>query len=93
MKLVSFTIENFRGYTEPTTITMDDLIVLIGKNDVGKSSILEAMDIFFENRKLDSDDINIEAKKDKKNGIKLTATFTQLPTELDVDAGAKMNTF
>ncbi|WP_333809274.1 ATP-binding protein [Flavobacterium sp.] len=90
MKLVSFTLENFRGYTEPTTITIDDLIVLIGKNDVGKSSILEAMDIFFENRKLDSDDINIVAKKDKK-GIKLTATFTQLPTELDVDAGAMTN--
>lgn len=90
MKLVSFTLENFRGYNEITTINMDDLVVLIGKNDIGKSSILEAMDIFFENRKLDSDDINIKAKTEKK-GIKLTATFTQLPRELDVDAGAKTN--
>lgn len=90
MKLVSFTLENFRGYISPTTITMDDLVVLIGKNDIGKSSILEAMDIFFENRKLDSDDINIEAKKNK-SGVKLSATFTQLPGELDVDAGAKTN--
>jgi len=90
MKLVSFTLENFRGYNEITTINMDDLVVLIGKNDIGKSSILEAMDIFFENRKLDSDDINIKAKTEKK-GVKLTATFTQLPTELDVDAGAKTN--
>lgn len=90
MKIVNFTLENFRGYQNATTIAFDDLTVLIGKNDIGKSTILEGLDIFFENRKLDSDDINLKARKIKQ-GVKLTVTFTSLPTEIDVDAGAKTN--
>ena len=90
MKIVSFTLENFRGYKKPTTIGFNDLTVLIGKNDIGKSTILEALDIFFENRKLDSDDVNIEAKKSKEP-VKLTAVFTNLPNEINLDAGAKTN--
>ncbi|MDW8852856.1 ATP-binding protein [Flavobacterium sp. MMLR14_040] len=90
MKIVSFTLENFRGYKESTTITFNDLTVLIGKNDIGKSTILEGLDIFFENRKLDSDDVNIEAKKNKET-VKLTAIFSNLPDEINLDAGAKTN--
>lgn len=51
MKIVSLTIENFRSYRNPVTIPFNDLTVLIGKNDIGKSSILEALDIFFETEK------------------------------------------
>ena len=47
MKLKSISIENFRGYQDKTTINFDDLTVLVGKNDIGKSTILEALDIFF----------------------------------------------
>jgi putative ATP-dependent endonuclease of OLD family len=90
MKIVSFTLENFRGYKKPTTIGFNDLTVLIGKNDIGKSTILEALDIFFENRKLDSDDVNIEAKKGKEP-VKLSAVFSNLPNEINLDAGAKTN--
>ena len=50
MKIVNFTLENFRGYRKPITISFNDLTVLIGKNDIGKSTILEGLDIFFENR-------------------------------------------
>ena len=46
MKLKSISIENFRGYQDKTTINFDDLTVLVGKNDIGKSTILEALDIF-----------------------------------------------
>lgn len=90
MKIVSFTLENFRGYRSPITIFFNDLTVLIGKNDIGKSTILEGLDVFFENRKLDSDDINIDAKQNKE-GIKLSAVFTNLPKEINLDAGAKTN--
>lgn len=46
MKLHSLKLKNFRGYREETNIVFDDLTVFIGKNDVGKSTILEALDIF-----------------------------------------------
>ena len=74
MKIVSLTIENFRSYRNPVTIPFNDLTVLIGKNDIGKSSILEALDIFFENRKIDSDDVNIGAKADGET-VKIAAVM------------------
>lgn len=46
MKLYSVEIKNFRGYKHEI-FTFDDLTALIGKNDVGKSTVLEALDIFF----------------------------------------------
>ena len=49
MKIESLTLENFRIYKDPVTVSFNDLTVLIGKNDIGKSSVLEALDIFFEN--------------------------------------------
>ena len=51
MKLREIILQNFRGYYNETRIPVDDLTALIGQNDVGKSTILEALDIFF-NRKL-----------------------------------------
>lgn len=87
MKIASLTIENFRGYRNATKISFNNLTVLIGKNDIGKSTILEALDIFFENRKLDSDDVNVSARENKET-VKLSVEFSNLPREIDLDAGA-----
>lgn len=46
MKIKSVKIKNFRGYKDETKIDFDDLTVFVGKNDIGKSTILEALDIF-----------------------------------------------
>ncbi|NCP53137.1 MAG: ATP-binding protein [Flavobacteriales bacterium] len=90
MKIVSLTIENFRSYRNPITITFNDLTVLIGKNDIGKSTIMEALDIFFENRKMDSDDINNDAKANNEHS-KISVVFSNLPDDIDLDSGAKTN--
>ncbi len=42
MKLVDITIENFRGIRN-LRIPLDDLTVLIGENNTGKSTVLEAL--------------------------------------------------
>ena len=49
MIITKMYIKNFRGYTDQTIELYDDLNVIIGKNDVGKSTILEALEIFFNN--------------------------------------------
>lgn len=61
MKLKTITIENFRCYKSPVTIAFDDLTTIVGRNDVGKSTVLEALEIFFNNDvvKIDSSDCNI----------------------------------
>lgn len=46
MKIDSIKIKNFRGYKEEVKIELNDLTVFVGKNDIGKSTILEALDIF-----------------------------------------------
>ena len=43
MRIVSVRIKNFRGYRDEVTIKIDDLTVLIGKNDAGKSTILDML--------------------------------------------------
>ena len=51
MKLKEISIENFRGYKSMVTVTFEDLTAFVGKNDIGKSTILEALDIFFNDGK------------------------------------------
>ena len=56
MKLREVILKNFRGYYDETRISINDLTALIGKNDVGKSTILEALEIFFNQAKIFGDD-------------------------------------
>ena len=44
MKLYSLTIKNFRSYREAVTVYFDNFTAFVGKNDIGKSTILEALD-------------------------------------------------
>tara|TARA_R110002049_G_scaffold295808_1_gene483457 strand:- start:950 stop:2470 length:1521 start_codon:yes stop_codon:yes gene_type:complete len=89
MKINSVKIENFRGYQSETKVELDNLSVFVGKNDVGKSTILEALDIFFnENKgviKLDKDDINKECKKLGNTEVKISVIFSELPSTLTID--------
>ena len=48
MKLRRIEIENFRGFAVPLEVEVDDFTAFIGRNDIGKSSILAALTIFLE---------------------------------------------
>lgn len=87
MRLESISIKNFRCYQEEVTVLFADLTTFIGKNDIGKSSVLEALEIFFNNEtvKIESGDANVYSD-DKK--ISITCEFSDLPTNLTLDAGA-----
>lgn len=90
MKIRKVRIKNFRGYEHETTIDFGNLNVFVGQNDVGKSSILEALDIFFnENKgtiKIDKDDINKKCKENGDTEVKITVVFEELPNALTIDA-------
>ena len=89
MKLKEISIENFRGYKSRVTVTFEDLTAFVGKNDIGKSTILEALDIFFNDGKglikLTKDDINKTAYSEGCNDIKISATFNNLPDKVILD--------
>ena len=88
MKIRSVTIENFRGYKNSKTVIFDDLTLIVGKNDVGKSTVLEALNIFFGNSKPDKNDLHIDCDKEKDRII-ISVEFTNLPSSIDIDEGAK----
>ena len=82
MKLREIILKNFRGYYAETRITIDDLTALIGKNDVGKSTILEALDIFFNQSKIDSVDRNVFHMGEE---TVIGCVFDDLPAEITLE--------
>ncbi len=89
MQLVTFEIVGFRGYREPRKVSLQNLTTFVGKNDAGKSSLMDALDLFFDDpKKLDKEDLCVDPNIDT---VALTAEFTDFPTELVLDAAAATN--
>ena len=90
MKLYSLTLKNFRGYRNETTVLFDNLTAIVGKNDIGKSSLLEALDIFCNGanavHKLEKPDINVDAMADGDTDVEITAEFTDVPDKVVIDS-------
>jgi len=90
MKVKKVILKNFRAYREKIVIDIDDLTVFIGKNDVGKSTILEALDIFFNDGKgsikVEKDDLNKQAKRNGENDFLIGVVFSDLPTNIVIDS-------
>ena len=66
---------------------------IVGKNDVGKSTILEALDIFFNDGKgtikLDKNDVNNCEAKDGNNEISIGVCFEDLPESVIIDSSVE----
>lgn len=90
MKIKKLILENFRAFYGRVEIPIDDFTVFIGKNDQGKSSILEAIDIFFNEGKgvvkIEESDLNKKAKVEENNEFKIGLIFKELPKDLVIDA-------
>lgn len=85
MKLKSMTVANFRCYKDPLTVTFAELTTLVGRNDAGKSTLLDALDVFFNEKALDKNDA---AKGGAAKSVTVTCVFEQLPGALILDETA-----
>lgn len=90
MKIAQLKLLNFRGYEDVTIKFANDFNLIIGKNDIGKSTILEAMEIFFNNDvvKVDINDLNVFSEN-KTMSIQIsfipsntTYTIDTIPTNI-----------
>lgn len=88
MRLARVRLRNFRCYKEETTFDLQDLTLFAGRNDAGKSAIFDALNIFFDEAKLDADDGSIGGNK---KDIRIICEFDDLPEELVVDADYATN--
>lgn len=84
MKLRRIEIENFRGFSPPIEIEIDDFTAFIGRNDIGKSSVLAALTIFLEGdgAKMDQDDGCIHGDPSK---VRISCEFDTLPQRVVLD--------
>lgn len=85
MRISSVIVENFRGYLDSTPLSVGAFTSIVGRNDVGKSTLLEALEIFFNGGKLDADDAHIRARGQP---TRISCLFEDLPAEVVLDARA-----
>lgn len=91
MILKKLRLKNFRRHKDLTVEFDKSLNVIVGRNDIGKSTILEALDIFFGEGGKDTTPIEIDdcntSITDKK--IEISIIFEVTPnTELVIDSSA-----
>ncbi len=91
MKIRSLYLQNFRAYKNQKILLDENMNVIVGQNDIGKSTILEAIDIFFgqEVIKIDITDWN----KDKlTEQISIAVEFiVEDDMKINIDSGNETN--
>lgn len=85
MRIKSVILENFRAYKNKTIIPFSNLTAFIGKNDAGKSTILEALDIFFEGGTVKME-VSDACKGGNAKSVDIGIVFDDLPSELVLDS-------
>ncbi|HHY0530790.1 TPA: ATP-binding protein [Vibrio parahaemolyticus] len=88
MKLISLTLENYRGYQERTTIDISDLTALIGKNDIGKTTLLDALGVFFNHKLCKFDATDKCVYSGEQDDVLIGCEFSNLPEQLILDERA-----
>ena len=90
MKLKKLILKNFRSYSDQVTINISDLTTFIGKNDAGKSTLLEALEIFFNNKtvKIDNEDRCIF---NPVEDVVIGCIFDNLPESITIDTSSETN--
>lgn len=88
MRLKTLFIKNFRCYADEIMISLDELTTVVGKNDIGKSSILEALEIFFNNDVVAIEPGDASVMSEDKR-VEICCEFDDLPASMTLDAGAE----
>lgn len=92
MRLSSVRLSSFRGYRNTVTIPIDPgMTGIVGRNDYGKSTILEALAIFFEveDFKADKSDMNCFGLRDGHDQFEIACVFDDLPESVVLDDKAQ----
>lgn len=81
-------LKNFRGYKNEHRIPIDQLTAFIGKNDAGKSSIFDALAVFFDHPlgKIDASDICVHAGANGE--LRIGCVFSDFPDSITIDASS-----
>jgi len=85
MNINNITIKNYRPFKVLEEIRLGQLATLVGKNDAGKSSILRAIQMFFEENEIEPEDVHDKATSSEKVIIEIA--FSSLPEKVEFEEG------
>ena len=74
MRLRTLTLENFKAYKN-AKFDFDKIDIIIGKNDAGKSTVLHALNLFFNPKEAKKIDIMYKSKDETFDGATLECSF------------------
>lgn len=83
MRIHSVSLTNYGPFQSLSEVKLGPLATIIGQNDAGKSNILEAIQTFFEGRKLLQEDIYDGAKSDKP--VVIEVAFSDFPEIIQLE--------
>lgn len=81
MKIKEINIENFRNLDGLKLVLNPDLSFIIGENNLGKSNILDLLDIIFNKKSFNEDDFN---NKEKEIVIELKLSLDDIEIEIGI---------
>lgn len=88
MRLIAVSLRNFRGINEKVSVPIAKFTALAGMNNSGKSTLLEALEIFFSERAPDKDDL---CRGSHDSEVEIECTFDGFPAQLVLDTQAVTN--
>jgi putative ATP-dependent endonuclease of the OLD family len=85
MRAVRIAVQGFGPFRERTSIPLEDFTTIVGRNDVGKSFFLRALDLFLNEAQFTADYAHMPRIADLETYIEMT--FEGFPTTLELEAG------
>lgn len=83
MRIQSVSLSNYGPFKTLHDVRLGSLATIVGQNDVGKSNILEAIQTFFEKRKLTPEDVHDGA--DETEAIVIEISFSEFPQSIQLE--------
>jgi putative ATP-dependent endonuclease of OLD family len=84
MHIRRITLEGYRAFQNKAEVMCGGITTFIGKNDVGKSSILHALEVFFNGSPEESD---FNRDQDPNDPMTIEISFDGLPGDIELEAG------
>lgn len=86
MRVHSISVRNYGPFDILEEVRLGPLATIVGQNDVGKSTILRALRLFFEQRpKIEESDVYYGA--DQNDDVIIEVAFTALPNVIELEDG------
>ena len=86
MKLASIKVKNFRGFENSDWIPLSNLTAFVGKNDVGKSTVLKAIELVLDSEaRIVDEDVRRVAGEPVSDMVEIACLFTDVELPLILD--------